>query len=104
MKKMQKKDKRIIIQVLLVLGFAVLCALLYFSLKSESSFFNLYLSSSKNKAMEEEIKGLNKTIDSLKETIEKLKTDTSYVERIAREKLGMARKGEKVFKFVDEEK
>ena len=54
--------------------------------------------------MEREIKELNETVDSLKKTIEKLKTDTAYIERIAREKLGMAKKGEKVYKFVEEEK
>ena len=54
--------------------------------------------------MEQEIKELNDTVDSLKETIEKLKNDTAYIERIAREKLGMAKKGEKVYKFVEEEK
>jgi len=104
MKQTPKKQKRIIIPVLSAIAFILLCALLYFSLTSESSFLNLYLSSSKNKAMEQEIKKLNETVDSLKETIEKLKSDTAYIERIAREKLGMAKKGEKVYKFVEEEK
>ena len=104
MKQTQKKHKRIIIPIISVIVIVILCALLYFSLTSESSVFNLYLSGRKNKAMEQEINELNETIDSLKETIEKLKTDTAYIERIAREKLGMSKKGEKVYKFVEEEK
>ena len=104
MKQTQKKHKRIVIPIISVIVIVILCALLYFSLTSESSVFNLYLSGRNNKAMEQEINELNETIDSLKETIEKLKTDTAYIERIAREKLGMAKKGEKVYKFVEEEK
>jgi cell division protein FtsB len=34
--------------------------------------------------------------------IKKLKTDTAYIEKIAREKLGMAGKTEKVYKFIEE--
>ena len=104
MKQTQKKHKRIIIPIISVIVIVIVCALLYFSLTSESSVFKLYLSGRKNKAMEQEIQELNETIDSLKETIEKLKNDTAYIERIAREKLGMAKKGEKVYKFVEEEK
>lgn len=104
MKHPKKKYKRIIIPIISAIALVILCALLYFSLTSESSFFNLYFSSRKNKAIEQEVKELNETIDSLKKTIEKLKTDTAYIERIAREKLGMAKKGEKVYKFVEEEK
>ena len=47
---------------------------------------------------------LKTTIDSLQETIEKFKHDTSYIEKYARENLGMAKEGEKVYKFLEEEK
>ena len=103
MKHPKKKHKWIIITVISVLVLAVLCALLYFSLNSESSVLNLYRSSKKNIVMEKEIIELNATIDSLTITIEKLKNDTAYIERIAREKLGMARKDEKVYKFIEKE-
>lgn len=49
--------------------------------------------------MKHEIEELNASIDSLKNTIEMLRNDTAYIERIAREKLGMAGKDEKVYKF-----
>jgi cell division protein FtsL len=45
-----------------------------------------------------------RTIDSLKRELERLKNDTAHIERIAREKLGMARPGEKVFKFIEKRK
>jgi cell division protein FtsB len=43
-------------------------------------------------------------IDSLAAQNAKLKSDTAYIEKIAREKLGMARKDEKVYKFIEETK
>ena len=51
-----------------------------------------------------EIRTLRHTIDSLKQEIVKLTSDTTYIERIAREKLGMAKKNEKVYKFVEKRK
>jgi cell division protein FtsB len=48
----------------------------------------------------EEIAVKNRQIDSLRKEIELLTNDTAYIERIAREKLGMARPGEKVYKFI----
>jgi cell division protein FtsB len=41
------------------------------------------------------------TIDSLRQEIARLTSDTAYIERIAREKLGMARPGEKIYKFIE---
>jgi cell division protein FtsB len=53
---------------------------------------------------EAEIRTYRRTVDSLNEVIGKLTKDTTYIERIAREKLGMARKNEKVYKFVEKRK
>lgn len=49
-----------------------------------------------------DVRRLENMVDSLETEIEKLKTDTTYIEGIAREKLGMAREGEKVYKFIEE--
>ena len=49
----------------------------------------------------QELPTSRRTIDSLKIEIERLKNDTAYIERIAREKYGMARENEKMFKFVE---
>ena len=51
-----------------------------------------------------EIKAHRRTIDSLNDVVGKLTNDTTYIERIAREKLGMARKNEKVYKFIEKGK
>ncbi len=45
---------------------------------------------------------LHADCDSLAAQNSRLKSDTAYIEKIAREKLGMARKDEKVYKFVPE--
>ena len=51
-----------------------------------------------------EIRNDRRVIDSLQREIKRLTNDTTYLERIAREKLGMARPNEKVFKFVEKRK
>jgi|WetSurMetagenome_2_1015567.scaffolds.fasta_scaffold00150_16 cell division protein FtsB len=43
-------------------------------------------------------------LDSLTTQNARLKSDTAYMEKVAREKLGMARKDEKVYKFIGEKK
>jgi cell division protein FtsL len=47
----------------------------------------------------EEIAQKSRLIDSLRREINLLTNDTSYIERVAREKLGMARPDERVYKF-----
>ena len=42
---------------------------------------------------------LSQRIDSIEVLIEKIQTDSSYIEKLARENLGMVKKDEKVFKF-----
>jgi cell division protein FtsB len=54
--------------------------------------------------LQDQILELNSLIDSLSDEIGKLRTDTAYIERLAREKLGMARIDERVYKFVGEKK
>ena len=51
-----------------------------------------------------ELQAHRRTVDSLNDIIGKLTNDTAYIERIAREKLGMARKNEKVYKFIEKRK
>jgi cell division protein FtsB len=52
----------------------------------------------------EEIAAKTREIDSLRHEIGLLTSDTAYIERIAREKLGMARKNETVYKFIEKGK
>jgi cell division protein FtsL len=65
------------------------------------SIIHLYYSHLKAKKTEREIKKAQAEVDSLVLESKKLKNDTTYIEKIAREKLGMAGKKEKVFKFIE---
>jgi len=49
-----------------------------------------------------EVRAEQETLDQLKKNQERLRTDPHFVERVAREEIGMAKPGEVVFKFVDE--
>jgi cell division protein FtsL len=87
--------KRVIVWTL---PFAILVGALYFFFGKEGLFFSFR----QLKEKQEEIEKHHRTIDSLEQEIRKLTSDTAYMERIAREKLGMARKNEKVYKFVQQ--
>lgn len=92
--KMPKKTGRWII-------IAIISTFLFFFLSGNDGMIALFQAHLENKKLESKIIEYKKTIDSLEVTIVKLKTDTAYIERIAREKLGMAGKDEKVYKFVE---
>lgn len=67
------------------------------------SLWNIYGVYRRNRQMRNEITGLTGTIDSLQLEIKRLANDTTYLEQIAREKLGMAREDETVYKFTDKD-
>lgn len=52
--------------------------------------------------MKEEIKQLNSTHDSLMNRIKEAETDTFEIEKVAREKYGLVRPGEKIF-FIEKD-
>lgn len=93
-KKLPKKTGRWIIII-------IISVFLFFFLNGSDGMIALFNAYRENKQLETKISDLNETIDSLKVTIEKLKTDTTYIEKMAREKLGMAGKDETVYKFVE---
>jgi cell division protein FtsB len=84
----------------IVLGLAA--ALLYSLFLGNSSLVRMYQLHAKAKKKEQAVQRLHRDIDSLMVKDKKLKTDTAYIEKIAREKLGMAKKDEKVYKFIPE--
>jgi cell division protein FtsB len=49
-----------------------------------------------------EVRAEQETLDQLKKNQERLRNDPRFVERVAREEIGMAKPGEIVLKFVDE--
>ncbi|MEW6171356.1 MAG: septum formation initiator family protein [Candidatus Omnitrophota bacterium] len=57
-----------------------------------------------NKELELNIKKLEKENIYLRQEKIKLTSDPNYVEKVARQKLGVVRKGEIVYKIVNEEK
>jgi cell division protein FtsB len=75
--------------------------LISFLFTGNNSIIGLYSSHLDLKKKQQEIYKKRGEIDSLTIETKKLKTDTLYMEKIAREKLGMARKNEKVYKFIE---
>lgn len=61
-------------------------------------FSRLQMLREENRNLQKRIEILKKTNKELREEKEKLEKDPTYVEKIAREKLGMARKGEIILK------
>jgi cell division protein FtsB len=53
--------------------------------------------------LQEEIRLKEEILHHLKDQQERLQSDPDFVEKIAREELGLARPGETVFKFADDE-
>jgi cell division protein FtsB len=82
-----------------VAGFLLVVLL---SFTGDQNVIALYRSHLQIRQGEAEIEQSRRIIDSLKTEIEHLKNDTAYIERIARERLGMAKKNEKIYKFVGE--
>ena len=70
----------------------------------KTNVMRLLRSSREREAKKEAIRKLHYEVDSLRSQNAKLKSDTSYIERIGREKLGMARKDETVYKFIKDDK
>ncbi len=91
-----KKNFPQITSTLLVVILIGCVSLLFFSDRGLISLWDL----KKEKAdIQQEINLLRKEIANLKRESEKLEFDQDYIEKIAREKLKMAKPGEKVFKI-----
>lgn len=81
----------------------VVIAVCVLSLSGKQGLISLYHNARLYKEQNVQLKRSHEIIDSLENEIKRLKNDTAYIEKIAREKLGMARKNEKVFKFIEDE-
>jgi cell division protein FtsB len=93
-----KKKKLAALIIVSVVAVAVMAVLTF----GDRGFLDVYRLYSMENARAKEVAEAQAKIDSLKAEIERLKNDTAYIERIAREKLGMAKKDEVIFKFVEE--
>jgi cell division protein FtsB len=83
---------------------AIFAVIVYVSFSGNEGIINLLRIQKKNADMRAEIQQLSLTVDSLNKEIFRLKTDSLYIEHIARERLGMAARDEQIFKFVEEGK
>lgn len=73
---------------------------LYFFIAGDYGIIQLLRVRTQLHDSDQQIRDLTVTVDSLKVVVNKLSRDTTYIERIAREKLGMAKPTERVYKFV----
>lgn len=90
MKKPKLSPKRI-------LGLFFLVALLYFFFAGEYNLVKLWSLYNKSKALEQQVLDLEKQREQLTMEIEKLESDSTYIEKVAREQYKMGRKGETVY-------
>jgi cell division protein FtsB len=80
--------------------FLLSVSLIYYVLTGNYGFIKLYELTSEKAALIKKINRLNAEIDSLKIISKKLDSDSQYIEKIAREKYNMIKKGETVYQMV----
>jgi cell division protein FtsB len=85
--------------ILLIILSAVI---IYFIFGGDTSVLALYRSHKQVQERSQELVRLHASIDSLKIVIGRLKNDSAYIEGLARQKLGMAKPNETVYKFSRE--
>ena len=76
--------------------------IIWFLFIGNQSLFQLYRGHLNIKNQQQTLIQLHGKVDSLNRQIDLLQHDTSYMEKIAREELGMAGKNETVYKFIKE--
>ena len=96
-KKRQKKQNTIKIYLLLAALLMGTLGLFYV----DFGIIKLINLKTKQNKLQVEIEGLLTQQISIQEEIHKLKHDTNYIEKIAREKFMMVKPGEKVFKVIE---
>ena len=92
--KKQKSPKSIKTRIILVAVAAILSYVLFWG---EYNFLQLYQLNRQNNKLKAEILSTERERDELYEEIEKLKNDSSYIEKVAREKYMMGKKDEKIY-------
>jgi cell division protein FtsB len=88
--------RKLLLRIALVLTLASVA--IYAFAKELSEFNALYRENQRIKDKTGELKNAN---DDLQKKIESLKNDKLYIEKVAREQLGMIKQGEKVYKFEE---
>ena len=88
--------ERLIIRVLLIL--ALISFLVYLFAREISHVYALH---QENERVKMEGRELEMTNNDLKKRIELINSDKTYMEKIIREKLGMIKTGEKIYRFKE---
>ena len=101
-KQINRSDvQRRIIRTILLIGAISLVIIFFFG---DHGLYQLYTLKKERAQIQNQINRLRKEKIELENEKIKLQTDYKYIEELAREKYRMAKKGEKVFKVIDQEK
>ena len=87
-----------VIKLFLLLGIGILLITFFFG---DHGVYHLYTIKSERSKIQKEIDSLREKKLVLEDEKTRLKTDFKYIEEMAREKYRMAKKGEKVFKVIE---
>lgn len=82
--------------VLLLVGVALV---IYFLIAGEHGSIRLWQTDKELAEWETQVQELEAQNDSLRTVLEKLETDLDYIEKVAREEYGMAKKGERIYRI-----
>ncbi len=82
------------------LGILVVLTALLFIISNRHGLFRLYRLRSEQKRLHVEVTLLQERAAELRQEMASLESDLMYIERLAREKYRMVRRGEKVFRVV----
>ncbi|MBL7075476.1 septum formation initiator family protein [candidate division KSB1 bacterium] len=107
MKKKLTKSRRQALskkRIRLLIAFGVLTLLVILFVGGDRGLYQIWKLSREKKHLEEQIEGLKHVEAEMKKREKKLQDDPEYLEKVAREKYGMIKKGEKVYRVEWEEK
>jgi len=86
----------------LVLAGALVCGIVGFTVFSDQGLLGLYRLKQEKSRLEFRLAQLQAENERLRGEIERLKSDPAYLEKVAREELGMVQQDELVFQFKSE--
>lgn len=96
---MRLKFKNISIWITVLIAFLILFVLTF----SKQGFYNHYLLKKELSELQNRIDSLKNVNDSLTTEINLLKSNSEKIEKVAREKYGLIKPGEKIYKIEIEE-
>ena len=99
-KKNVKNKRRFSLPFILTLCF--LFSLVFVSIFGSSGIVKVSQMNKKLNRLKKDMQFLEKENNRVRKEIHRLKTDSYYIEKIAREELGLVKPGERVYEFVDE--